>query len=510
MKRTTRPGWYGAVAGLAAALAALGSSELIASFSARLPSPVVAVGDLVIDLVPPPIKDFAIRLFGTNDKIALLAGILLVTLGYATAVGIVAERRGLNFGRIGIGLFGLLGAAAALIGQSGLIGMVPSVSGAGVGMLVLGWILASRLDPEASGPEPAGLALGRRAFVFRAASATLVGLVGAAGGRWLVGAGQSDPVGGQLSLADRPLPPLPPGTDLEIEGLTPFVTSNAAFYRIDTALEIPRVQISDYTLRVTGMVERPLNLSFQQLTERPLVEADITLTCVSNEVGGKLAGNARWLGVRLDDLLAEAGIDPAADQIVGRSIDGYSCGFPVATLDGRDALVAIAMNGEPLPLEHGFPVRLIVPGLYGYVSATKWLTEIELTTFDSFDHYWVPRGYSAEAPIKTQSRIDTPGPLARIASGPIAIAGVAWAQTRGIEAVEVRVDDGPWEVARLGPEVNDSTWRQWTVTWDASPGQHSITCRATDSSGSTQTEDRARPAPNGATGWHSLVVIVDG
>jgi DMSO/TMAO reductase YedYZ molybdopterin-dependent catalytic subunit len=465
-------------------------------------SPVVAVGDLVIDRVPPPVKDFAIRFFGTNDKIALLAGIVLVVLGYAAAAGIVAQRRGISAGRIGIGLFGLIGAGAGLVGQPDLIGVVPSLTGAGIGMLVLGWLIAPTLDPAKVDP-------GRRAFIFRAGSATVVGLTGVAGGRWLVGAGQSDPVGGPVDVADRPLPPLPAGTDLEIEGLTPFMTSNATFYRIDTALEIPRILIPDYSLRVIGMVERPLDLSFEQLTARPLVEADITLTCVSNEVGGKLAGNARWLGVRLDGLLAEAGVDPAADQIVGRSIDGYTCGFPVATLDGRDALVAIAMNGEPLPLEHGFPARLIVPGLYGYVSATKWLTEIELTTFDAFDHYWVPRGYSAEAPIKTQSRIDTPGPLARIPAGPTPIAGVAWAQTRGIEAVEVRIDDGPWEVARLGVEVNDTTWRQWAITWDASPGQHSVTCRATDSTGATQTEDRARPAPNGATGWHSLVVFVD-
>jgi DMSO/TMAO reductase YedYZ molybdopterin-dependent catalytic subunit len=469
-----------------------------------LPAPVVSVGDLVIDLVPPPVKDMAIRLFGTSDKVALLAGTLLVTLGYAAAVGGLAQRKGLWFGRIGIGLFGLLGAGAALAGESGLIGVVPSLAGAGTGMLVIGWLI-----PSAKAPRSEGADAGRRTFVFRAASATLVGLAGAAGGRWLVRPEQPDPLATPTAVADRPLPPLPPETDLQIEGLTPFVTSNSDFYRIDTALEIPRIEIPDYILRVTGMVDRPLELTFQQLTDRPLVEADITLTCVSNEVGGKLAGNARWLGVRLDDLLEEAGIAPSADQIVGRSFDGYTCGFPVSTLDGRDALVAIAMNGEPLPLEHGFPARLIVPGLYGYVSATKWLTEIEITTFDAFDHYWVPRGYSAEAPIKTQSRIDTPGPLARIPAGSTVVAGVAWAQTRGIDAVEVRVDDGPWHTARLGAEVNDTTWRQWTITWDARPGQHSITCRAIDSTGYIQTEDRARPAPNGATGWHSLVVLVD-
>lgn len=499
---TIRSRWLGALAGIVAAVAALGTSEFIASISPRLSSPIVAVGDLIIDRVPPALKDLAIRLFGTNDKVALLAGIVLVILGYAASVGLLAQRRGLNFGRVGIGIFGVLGASAALIGQSGPIGMVPSLAGAAIGMLVLGWLIKGA-DPGRDSADS-----GRREFVLRAASATVVGLAGAAGGRWLVGGGTPEPLSVATDLADRPLPPLPAGAELRIEGLTPFVTSNADFYRIDTALEIPRIQIPDYTLRVTGMVARQLDLTFEQLTARPLVEADITLTCVSNEVGGKLAGNARWLGVRLDDLLAEAGIDPGADQIVGRSMDGYSCGFPVSTLDGRDALIAIAMNGEPLPLEHGFPARLIVPGLYGYVSATKWLTEIEITTFDAFDHYWVPRGYSAEAPIKTQSRIDTPGPLARIPAGPTAIAGVAWAQTRGIEAVEVRVDDGPWQTARLGVEVNDTTWRQWTIGWDAQPGQHSITCRATDSTGYMQTEDRARPAPNGATGWHSLVVLV--
>jgi DMSO/TMAO reductase YedYZ molybdopterin-dependent catalytic subunit len=257
------------------------------------------------------------------------------------------------------------------------------------------------------------------------------------------------------------------------------------------------------------MVDRRLSLSYQDLLERPLVEADITLTCVSNEVGGNLAGNARWLGLRLDDLLAEAGLHTNADQIVGRSVDGYTCGFPVATLDGRDALVALAMNGEPLPLEHGYPVRLIVPGLYGYVSATKWLTEIEITTFAAFDHYWVSRGFAALAPIKTFSRIDTPGPLAQIPAGPTAVAGVAWAQTRGIQRVEVRIDEGDWQEAELSEEVNNTTWRQWKVAWDAAPGRHSITCRATDGTGEVQTEERSRPAPDGATGWHSLVVLVD-
>ncbi len=219
-------------------------------------------------------------------------------------------------------------------------------------------------------------------------------------------------------------------------------------------------------------------------------------------------GTAMWGGIRLDDLLDEAGINPSATQIVGRSVDGYTCGFPVAALDGRDALVAVAMNGEPLPLEHGFPARLIVPGLYGYVSATKWLTEIELTTFEDFDQYWVPRGWDANGPIKVQSRIDTPRALETIDAGQVAIGGTAWAQTRGIDRVEVRIDDGAWQDAALADELNDVTWRQWHLAWNATPGRHTITVRATDREGTTQVEERTTPMPNGATGWHQTVVLV--
>lgn len=286
-------------------------------------------------------------------------------------------------------------------------------------------------------------------------------------------------------------------------------TPNDEFYRIDTALTVPQVPAETWQLDITGMVDRPLRLDYDDLLGRQIVERDITLTCVSNTVGGELIGTARWLGVRLDDLLAEAGIDPAADQVVGRSVDGYTCGFPVAALDGRDAMVAVGMNGEPLPLEHGFPARLIVPGIYGYASATKWLTEIELTTFDRFDHYWVPRGYAAQAPIKIQSRIDTPRGLDRIAPGPFAIAGVAWAQPVGVEAVEVSIDDGPWQPADLGDPVNDSTWRQWRLAWDATPGRHTVSVRAIDRNGAIQTADRSEPLPDGATGHHTVVVLVD-
>jgi DMSO/TMAO reductase YedYZ molybdopterin-dependent catalytic subunit len=302
---------------------------------------------------------------------------------------------------------------------------------------------------------------------------------------------------------------VPGGADLGVEGVAPFVTPNSDFYRIDTALLVPQVRTEGWTLRVHGMVDRELELTFDELLARDLVEADVTLACVSNEVGGDLVGNARWLGARLDDLLREAGVQRGATQVVPRSADGFAAGFPTqVAMDGRDALVAVGMNGEPLPLEHGFPARLVVPGLYGYVSATKWLTEIELTRLGDFDSYWVRRGWAKEAPIKTQSRIDTPRSGASLRTGRVPVAGVAWAQSRGIRTVEVRVDDGPWRPARLGAGVGDDTWRQWVYDWDVHEGNHTLAVRATDGDGDTQTGEREAPIPSGATGWHTIEVSV--
>jgi DMSO/TMAO reductase YedYZ molybdopterin-dependent catalytic subunit len=316
----------------------------------------------------------------------------------------------------------------------------------------------------------------------------------------------------RLPPALRPLAPVPAGVELDVAGVTPFFTPNGDFYRIDTALVAPQVPVEGWELRIHGMVGRELRFSYDELLERDLIESDITLTCVSNEVGGQLAGNARWLGIPLAELLAEAEVRDGADQIVGRSTDGFTTGFPVeyGVEPERGAIVAFGMNGEPLPVTHGFPARLVVPGLYGSVSATKWLTEIELTTFDAFDAYWAQREWSVLAPIKTFSRIDSPRPLERIPRGRRGIAGVAWAQTVGIDAVEVRVDGGDWMPAQLGEELNDVTWRQWTLPYEfTESGSHSIECRATDRSGAIQTEDRSEPFPDGATGWHSLTTIVD-
>jgi DMSO/TMAO reductase YedYZ molybdopterin-dependent catalytic subunit len=299
------------------------------------------------------------------------------------------------------------------------------------------------------------------------------------------------------------------GAALALPGLSSFYTANRDFYRVDTALVVPRIAAEDWRLRVHGLVRRELELDFRQLLARPLLERDITLSCVSNEVGGGYVGTARWTGVPLADLLREAGVEPGADQLVSRSADGFTVGTPTATvLDGRDAMLAVAMNGEPLPLTHGFPVRMLVPGLYGYVSATKWLVDLELTSFGDFDPYWVRRGWARQAPVKTMSRIDTPRPLSRRRAGQVAVAGFAWAQHRGIRRVEVRADGGPWRPARLAAEHSADTWRQWVWPWEATPGRHTLEVRATDGTGATQPEDRAPPFPDGATGWHSVVVTV--
>ena len=293
--------------------------------------------------------------------------------------------------------------------------------------------------------------------------------------------------------------------------MPPFVTPNDDFYRIDTALEVPQLSTSNYTLTVKGLVDNEIVLTWQDLLNRPMIERDVTLTCVSNNVGGHYIGNARWIGARLDELLQEAGPRNGADMVVGRSVDGYECGFPLENaLDGRDAMIAVAMNGEALPLEHGFPARLVVPGLYGYVSATKWLTEIELTRFADFEHYWEQRGWAERAPIKLQSRIDVPQGLAKVAAGNVAVAGVAWAQQVGIGAVEVSIDDGDWQQAELAVEDTIDTWRQWVYQWaGATPGRHSLKVRATDRDGNVQTSERAEPIPDGASGHHQIVVIVE-
>ncbi|MGY0489773.1 sulfite oxidase [Streptomyces sp. WG-D5] len=517
----------GALSGLLAGYAAIATAELVSAAVRPEAGPVVAVGGAAVDRTPAAVKDWAIRQFGTHDKLVLQLGILAVLTVLALALGMLATRLRLA-GSFGVLVFGVVGAVAATgrPDSTSAADALPSVVGAVTGAALLYW-LAGRLgrpgaptrapDTQDTADEPGW---DRRGFVLAATAAAAASTGVGLAGRALNGSQ------GQNAVASRrkvtlPAPaskaaPTPRGAALRIPGITPYVTPNADFYRVDTALVVPKVDATTWRLRIHGTgVRRELTLSYDDLLAMPLIERTITLTCVSNEVGGPYAGNARWIGVRLADLLRRCGVKPPsqggpADQLVARSVDGMTIGSPVEdVMDGRDAMLAIGMNGEPLPFDHGFPVRMLVPGLYGYVSACKWIRDIELTTFDAYDPYWVRRDWARRAPIKTQSRIDTPKPFARPAAGTVMVAGVAWAQHRGIDKVEVRVDDGPWREARLAAEDTRDTWRQWSYEWRATKGSHTLTVRATDRTGDTQTEKRTPTIPDGASGWHSVVVTVD-
>ncbi|MGW2616865.1 molybdopterin-dependent oxidoreductase [Streptomyces sp. NPDC001500] len=519
----------GALSGALAGFAALAVAELVSVWVRPQAGPVVAVGGAAIDRTPGTVKDWAIRNFGTDDKLVLELGILAVLAVFALALGVLSLRHR-RCAAAGLLLFGVVGATAAVNrpDSTGLRDALPSVAGALVGAAVL-FLLAGRLDTPGGGSShadatrdglPGRREWDRRGFLLAASAAAAASAGAAVLGRNVNGASGRDAVASRdgltLPVPDSPAPPVPAGAQLRIPGVSSFMTSGKDFYRVDTALVVPKVDATVWRLRVHGRgVARPVTLSFDDLLRRELVERDITLTCVSNEVGGPYVGNARWIGVRLADLLAECGVRPPsegglADQLVARSVDGMTIGSPVEdVMDGRDALLAVGMNGEPLPFAHGFPVRMVVPGLYGYVSACKWIEDLELTTFDAYDPYWVTRKWARRAPIKTQARIDTPKPFARPASGTVMVAGVAWAQHRGIDKVEVRVDDGPWQEARLAAEDSRDTWRQWSFPWRATRGGHTLTVRATDRTGAVQTEERTRTIPDGASGWHSVVVAVE-
>ncbi|MET9134574.1 sulfite oxidase [Streptomyces antibioticus] len=533
-----RPGWprlaLGALSGVLAGCTALAVAEPVAAAVRPQSSPVIAVGGASIDATPAAVKDWAIRHFGTDDKLVLQLGILVVLAVLALVLGALAVRFR-RIGAAGVLLFGAVGASAAVSrpDSSSLTDALPSVVGAVAGALLL-YVLVGRLtevrrpaasasgsaSEEAEDAPPASAGWDRRGFALAAASAAAASAAVGVVGRSLNASRGQDAIASREGLVlpspGTPAQPVPRRAGLRVPGISSFVTPNADFYRVDTALVVPKVDADSWRLRIHGKgVQRPGTYSFDDLLRRELIERDITLTCVSNEVGGPYVGNARWIGVRLADLLAECGIKPPsrggpADQLVSRSVDGMTIGSPVEdVMDGRDAMLALGMNGEPLPFEHGFPVRMVVPGLYGFVSACKWIEDIELTTFASYDPYWVKRGWARRAPVKTASRIDTPRPFARPRAGTVMVAGVAWAQHRGIDKVEVRIDDGPWQEADLAAEDTRDTWRQWSLPWRAAKGGHTLTVRATDRTGAVQTDKRTRTIPDGAGGRHSVVVTVD-
>ncbi|MEV4518148.1 molybdopterin-dependent oxidoreductase [Dactylosporangium sp. NPDC049525] len=518
-----------ACSGVLAAAAGIAIGELFAALVVPAAGPVVGVGGVIIDATPTPVKEWAVRTFGTNDKPLLLTGIAAGLVVFAAVVGVLGQRRRV-FGLAGAALLGLAGAAAAasrpaagpLDGLPSLLGgavaagalllllrtLAPSgsavVAGAVADDAVIEDAVVDSAVVDGGAGRPARL-LDRRGFIGTAAIIGAGAAVAGGGAAALHAAGRNaadrSREAVRLPAPTSAAPPLPAGLD------PGFVTTNRDFYRVDTALTVPRVDVSSWRLRIKGMVGRPLELSFDDLLRRPLIERDITLNCVSNEVGGPYVGTARWLGVSLADLLREVRPAAGADQLVARSVDGMTIGTPLSVvLDGRDAMLCVGMNGEPLPLDHGFPVRMLTPGLYGYAGACKWVTELELTTFDAYDAYWVQRGWAARGPVKTASRIDRPLPFARPAAGTVHVAGVAWAQGRGVASVEVQVDDGPWQAATLLPAPTNDTWVQWRLDWAATPGSHLLRVRATDKTGAVQTADRVTPFPDGATGWHSVTV----
>jgi len=503
----------GAVAAVVSAFLALAVGSLVAAIT-DVVSPLNAVGGEFIDHTPRWLHDWAIEQFGTNDKAVLKLGMWVTIFVFAAVLGALAVRRPW-IGAVGFGVFGLVGAFVAVNRPASSAGAaIPPLIGAAVGGAVLYFIVRPR-PIEIPGESRVPLGWDRRRFLV----STSVALGGAVVVSTSAKAIENRRTAELTKSAGKPLdagtvpsgpvdtaPPVPAGA--EVDPNTPFVTPNDDFYRIDTALSFPRASPDSWSFDIEGMVDSPQTISYADLLGMPQVERMITICCVSNEVGGKLVGNAVWRGVLLRDLLDIAGIQDGAEQVFSTSLDGWTSGFPVeAAIDGRDSMVAIGMNGTSLPLEHGFPARLIVPGLYGYVSATKWLSKIELTTWDR-EGYWVPRGWSQQGPIKTQSRIGFPRSRSSITPGPTKIAGVAWAQNKGVAKVEVRVDEGPWLVADLATDVSDDAWRQWVLDWDATPGDHVIEVQATDKTGYTQTAERTALAPDGASGHHTIKIKV--
>jgi DMSO/TMAO reductase YedYZ molybdopterin-dependent catalytic subunit len=495
-------GSAGAAAGALGAAVALAFGWWVAAL-ARQPSPVGNVASVVIDRAPHWLVEFAIDVFSTNDKLALGIGVVVVTLLVGAAVGRSSTRRR---GPViaAYAAFALVGWAAAVdrpdaAARSGLF----IVAGAALAGVLTHASIVWSARPRPTGGPGSPVAPDRRRFLGLSVAAGVAAVGFTAAARRVVnGAAVAARRAVTLPRPRRPLAPVPAGASFDVAGITPIVTPNDRFYRIDTAFFVPRVDPADWTLSVSGLVERPLTIHYDDLLRGPLVERYVTLTCVSNEVGGQLAGNAKWLGVPLADILERARPAPGAEQVVGRSVDGWTAGFPIeAANDGRTALVAVGMNGEPLPFAHGFPARLVVEGLYGYVSATKWLREITLTTWDGFDGYWIPRGWAKKGPIKVQSRIDVPR-AGSVPAGRTTIAGVAWAQGRGISRVDVRVDGDRWREADLAASLGPATWRQWRAVVDLRPGEHALEVRATDGRGVTQTAVRQPPAPDGATGYH--------
>ena len=539
-QRRSRPNWVlPAAAGLASVILGLGLAELTAALVAPSASPVLVVGSQLIDWAPAWAKQTAIALFGTGDKTALLTGVAIALVIVAGAAGVL-ERWKPPIGRVIFGAAGVFGVGAA-IARSGSspFDIVPAAVATVVALIALGYLLR-KLD-ERPRPRPVNPAtlrgagsvrtpsmptaeaaaaqrdaaerLSRRRFLGLSGGAVVIGALAAFGGYALeAGARAAAAARNALKLpaATVKAAAVPAGAELDIPGLAKVVSPNSGFYRIDTALQVPQLDPTQWELKITGMVEKPVTVSFAELLALPLEESYTTIMCVSNEVGGTLIGNAKWLGYPIRHLLERAKPTASADMVFSHSSDGFTASTPLSVLqeDDRNAILAVGMNGEPLPPEHGYPVRMVVPGLYGYVSATKWVVELEVTRFADHSAYWTERGWSSHGPVKIESRIDVPRAGASVKAGTVVVAGVAWHQHTGIQKVEVRVDGGAWNEATLATAISKDTWVQWRWEWDAPTGQHQLEVRATDTAGATQTSQVADTVPNGATGYHLIPVNV--
>ncbi|MBR7828475.1 molybdopterin-dependent oxidoreductase [Actinospica sp. MGRD01-02] len=507
----------GALTGALAAAVALAVGEAVAIFTGPSSAPVYAVGEAAVNLTPASLKEYAVEHFGERDKEMLIIGILAMLTAIALLAGVLALVR-YRYGAVLIVLFSAVGVAAAVSEpESTWTWALPSVIGGVAALAALRLLVRSFRGPAPAQPaaevEPqAEPAAGRRTFLVTAgavaASSAAVGF-----GANLISSRRYDVSAARAAVRipkpAYPAPALPAGVHPDVAGLSPFFTSNDDFYRVDTDLVLPQVSPDSWTLRIHGMVDRPIELGFADLLKQPLHEHDMTVSCVSDPVGGPYVGNARWIGASLPSLLRSAGVRSGADQLIAQSADGMTIGTPLASvLDGRNALLAVAMNGQALPIAHGFPARMLVPGFYGYASACKWVTDLHVTTFAAEQAYWVQRGYARIGTMKTQSRIDVPRPFAHLNAGPVTVAGIAWATDRGIASVQVQVDDQPWQDAHLAAADNPDTWRQWTYDWAATPGTHSLQVRAADDSGAYQPSAQAGPYPSGASGYESLVVVV--
>ena len=538
-------GWLpSAFAGLAAVILGLGASELVAAVVAPSASPVLVVGSLMIDLAPGWAKETAIALFGTGDKVALLTGLGLVLSLVAATAGVL-ERRKPPIGRVIIGAAGVFGVGAAITRNgSAAFDIIPAAVATVVALITLGILLRAMDEPGRPRPiNPASLRsaglrstggrqpntvelaraaeaqrrkstrVTRRKFLGFTSGAVALGAVTAVGGYALQ-------AGARAATAARAALKLPapavkaaavsPGAELGVSGMPPVVVKNGDFYRIDTALQIPQLDPTQWELKITGMVKTPVTITFAELLALPLEESYTTLMCVSNEVGGSLIGNAKWLGYPIRHLLARAEPTSGADMVLSRSSDGFTASTPLTVLqdDSRNAILAVGMNDVPLPPEHGYPVRMVVPGLYGYVSATKWVTELEVTQFSKRSAYWTQRGWSARGPVKVESKIDVPLQGTTVRAGSVTVAGVAWHQHTGIKKVEVQVDNGAWAEAELATAISIDTWVQWKYDWQARSGQHTLRVRATSADGEVQTSVIASTVPDGATGYHQIQVQV--